>query len=124
MAAPYTSVTVTGYNDNPPPDDGTASEENRVLWSTIKQKLADPPKTALEAINTNVDTAMGKILGGAGVVSSAISATVGASDQGKLYRATVAGVTIATPDATIVGSPFWFAFLNQSTGPVTLDGNR
>ena len=123
MGAPYTEVTVTGYNDNPPVDDGTQSEENRDKWSTIKTKLPDPLKTALEAIDDNVLSAFGKIVGGAGVVSSAISATVGATDQGKLYRATGAGITITTPDATSVTSPFVFGFLNSSTGTVTLDGN-
>lgn len=123
MSSPYVSVSVTGYNDNPPPDSGVASEENRVLWATIKTKLPDPLKTAIEAIDAGLLTAFAKVLGGAGVVSSAISATVGASDQGKLYRATGSGITITTPDATSVTAPFVFGFLNNSTGTVTLDGS-
>ena len=30
MAAPYTSQSISGYNDNPPPDDGSQTEANRV----------------------------------------------------------------------------------------------
>jgi hypothetical protein len=35
----------------------------------------------------------------------------------------VSGVTITTPDATVVGSPFSFGLLNSSNGSITLDGN-
>lgn len=123
MASPYTTVAVTGYNDNPPVDDGTASEENRVLWETIKEKLPDPLKTAIEAVNTNVLAAFLKVIGGAGVTSSAVGATIGASDQGKLYRATGGGITIVTPDATSVTSPWVCGFLNSGTAANILDGN-
>lgn len=123
MSAPYVSVSITGYNDNPPPDDGSESEENRIYWATIKEKLPDPLKTALEAIDTNIIAAFAKVIGGAGVTTSSISATVAAVDQGKLYRATAAGITITTPDATSVGSPFVFGHINSSDGDTTLDGN-
>lgn len=52
----YGSITVTGYNDSPPSDDGSATEANRAYWSTIKTKLFDPLKTAAEALNSAIDT--------------------------------------------------------------------
>lgn len=123
MGAPYTSVTVVNYNANPPPDDGTQTEANRVKWATGKTKLSDPLKTALETINSNITAAFGKVLGGGGVTSTAISYTVLSSDQGKLVRATAAGITLTTPDATSVTSPFVFAVLNNSNGGITIDGS-
>lgn len=123
MGAPYTSVTVSNYNANPPSDDGAQTSANRIRWSTDKTKLTDPLKTAIESINTNVGTAIGKVIGGAGVTTTALTYGVGASDQGKLVNATAAGITITTPDATDVTSPFVFGLLNSSSGDITLDGS-
>jgi hypothetical protein len=123
MAAPYTSVSITGYNSNPPADDGSAVAANQILWSTIKTKLPDPVKTAVESINSGLVSAFGKVIGGAGVTSTGVSYGVQSSDQGKLVRATAASITITTPDATTVTSPFVFAVLNNSTGTITIDGS-
>ena len=123
MASPYTSVSVSGYNSNPPADDGSQVASNQILWSTIKTKLPDPIKTAVESINSNIVTAFAKVVGGAGVTSSGVDYTVQSSDQGKLVRATASGITITTPDASTVTSPFVFAILNNSSGSITFDGN-
>lgn len=48
----YVSQAISGYNSDPPADDGTISASNQVTWATIKTKLADPIKTLAEAINT------------------------------------------------------------------------
>lgn len=122
MGNPYTSVTVTSYNSNPPPDDGSQIPSNRVTWATHKTKIGDPLKAAIESINTNVNSAVAKLVGGAGVVSTATSYGVGAGDQGKLIKITAAG-TITTPDATVVGEPFVFGLLNVHTSAITLDGS-
>lgn len=58
MGAKYTTQTVSGYNAGPPSDDGGQTDANKVKWSTIKTKLADPPKTTLEAMNTALLTAL------------------------------------------------------------------
>ena len=54
----YTSVSITGYNANPPEDDGTVASSNEIAWDKHKTKLGDPLKTAIESINTNVGTAI------------------------------------------------------------------
>lgn len=121
MGSQYTSVSVSNYNANPPSDDGSATEANRLYWSTIKTKLTDMLKTAIEGINTNIVAAFGKVEGG--VTTTAISYQVVSGDQGKLVKATASGITVTTPDAASVGSPFVFDFLNASDGDVTLEGS-
>lgn len=123
MGVPYTPVSISGYNSNPPVDDGTASEANRVKWATIKTKLNDPTKTLAETINTNITAAMAKVVGGGGVTSTSTNYTVLSTDQGKLIRASTGSITITTPDATDVGEPFVFAVLNNSSASIILDGS-
>jgi hypothetical protein len=122
MANPYTSVTINNYNANPPPDDGTTIPANQLTWAKHKTKIGDPLKTAIEAVDTNVSAALGKVIGGGGITSTSIDYTVVAADQGKLVKAT-ASLTITTPDATDVGSPFVFGVVNLGDGDVTVDGN-
>ena len=122
MGNAYTSVSVTSYNSNPPADDGSQVAANRVQWSTHITKIGNPLKTAIEAINTNANTAFTKMFGHAGVTATATNYTVTAADQGKLVKVT-ASATITTPDATVVGSPFSFGVLNLHSGNITLDGS-
>lgn len=123
MGSPYTSQSVSGYNANPPSDDGAATEANRGKWATIKTKLGDPLNAYAAAQNSALVTAFGKIPGGAGITSTAINLTVQLSDQGKVVRASAGGIVITTPDATSVGSPFVFTVLNDATSDITVDGS-
>jgi hypothetical protein len=123
MAAPYSSVSVSGYNSNPPADDGSSVASNQVKWSTVKTKLGDPLNTFAAAADAAIIAAFGKVIGGAGVTSTAVNYTVQSSDQGKLIRASAGSITITTPDASTVTSPFVFAVVNNSSGTVTFDGN-
>lgn len=54
---PYTEVTITGYNTNPPPDDGSETSDNEITWAKHKTKLSDPLKTAIETTQSNITTA-------------------------------------------------------------------
>lgn len=121
MGDPYTDVTVLNYNDNAPADDGSEVPANRVNWSTVKDEIGDPLKTAIESVNTNVGGAFDKIVGGAGITSTTAPYTVQAGDQGKLVVVTSAG-TVTTATAATVGAPFVHAVLNNSSGTVTIDG--
>lgn len=122
MSSPYNSTSVSGYNANPPPDDGTSVSTNLVTWAVIKTKLGDPLNTFATSVNSNLTTAFGKILGGGSVVNTGVNYAAGAADQGRLIRTTVANVTITTPDATSVLNPFAFAVLNMSTGNMNVGG--
>lgn len=123
MGAPLTATSVAGYNANPPSDDGAQTAANRVEWAKEKSKLTDPIKTAFDSSETATVAAFAKVIGGGGLTTTAISAAVGAADQGKLYRGTASSITITTPDATVVGSPFVFGLANGSAGDITLDGS-
>lgn len=125
MGSLYTATSVSSYNSNPPSDDGTVSPANQVTWATQKSKLADPIKTAYDTSETNTASAFAKTFGAAGITSVSTTYTVATSDQGKLVKVTGSGgVTITTPDATSVNSPFTFGFVNDSSAAVTLAGNN
>ena len=68
----YSSVTVSNYNQTPPSDDGSQTSANKAKWATIKTKLSDPLKTAIESINTNVASAFSG-LDASEVANSALS---------------------------------------------------
>jgi hypothetical protein len=122
MADLYESVSVTNYNLNPPADDGTVSDANKITWAKHKQKLGDPLNTAIAAIDANITAAMAKMLAGADVVSSAVDYEASGDDQGRLIIITGSTKTITTPDATDVASPFVFSVLNNASTNMTLEG--
>ena len=123
MGALYGGTAVTGYNANPPPDDGTTVPTNLITWAGIKQKIGDPLNTFAAAIDSNLTAAFGKTLDGAGVVSTGVNYAMTGADQGRLIYATASAITITTPDAGTVNAPFVFAVLNNTTGNITLAGN-
>lgn len=118
----YTSVTVTNYNQNPPPDDGSSSASNQLNWAKHKTKLGDPLKTAIESVDTNIQAAFGKVPFTA-IVTLTGAHTQAASDQGKLYYATSGTFTIDLLAAATAGEDFTFGIVNIGSGVVTLDGN-
>jgi hypothetical protein len=122
MSNPYTSVTVSNYNSNPPTDDGAQTPANEITWSKHKTKLGDPLKTALESINTNASTAFGKVSGG--VTSVSADYTVLAGDQGKLIVQTGDSKTITMIAPATASSPFQVSIVNRSAGSTNLTVTR
>ncbi len=123
MGALYPGTSVSGYNSNPPPDDGTTVSTNLITWAGIKSKVGDPLNTFAGSVDSNITSAFGKTLDGATVVATGTNYAATAADQGRLIKATASGITITTPDAGTVNAPFMFAVNNQSTGTITLAGN-
>lgn len=121
MTIPYTSVSITGYNSNPPPDDGTQTSANEVEWDKHKSKLGDPLKTAIESINTNVVSAFGDIFGNA-INSQSTNYNVQASDRGAIISCTNS-ITVTLLAAATATSGFLVAIYNAGSGTVTVDGN-
>lgn len=118
----YTPPTISGYNTSPPPDDGSQVAANKILWATIKTKLADPIKNYVDSINTAVAAGFtGTFLGD--VVVKSGNFTVGTTDDGKFFDCTSA-LTATLPPAASVGEGFKIClFNNMSSGSVTADGD-
>ncbi len=73
---PYTSVSISGYNTNPPPDDGTTGAANQLKWSKHKDKIGDPLKNLAESIDTNVLAAFAKTINTDPDQSNAIAGSI------------------------------------------------
>ena len=58
----FTPIPLGPYNQNPPPDDGSQSEENRITWKKIKEKLTDATATIWDSLNTNISSAFAKTI--------------------------------------------------------------
>lgn len=93
----YSSVTVSGYNSSPPPDDGSSGSDNQVTWAKIKTKLSDPVKTAVESINTNVASAFT-------ASDAAWAAGDAALDASKLNAASYTAADVLSKLLTVDGS--------------------
>lgn len=99
----YTEVTVAGYNNSPPSDDGATDASNRISWSKIKTSLFDPLKSAIETMNTNIASA----------VSTADTAVTTLSAEVTALATNIANIT------TTLNAPTGTAKLFQQTTPPT-----
>lgn len=98
MTVSYSQVTVSGYNSSPPADDGSVTASNQVLWSTIKTKLSDPLKTALESIDDNVAAAIALAETDMNTVEASAAAAAAAASS----AATAASAAQTTANAAAV----------------------
>lgn len=122
MSNQYTSVSVADYNTNPPSDDGAQTTANSVTWAKHKTKLADPIKTALESINTNITAAFLTNFGGVTTTKTS-TYTVVAADRGKLFSVTNE-TTITALDAATAGDGFVNTVINSdASAVVTVTGS-
>ena len=125
MSNPFGEDSITGYNSNPPPNDGSETVANTADWDLqVVAKIGDPLKNYAQANFANVASAITQLVGGAGVTTVATSYAVTSADRGKLINVNGgSGVTVTTPSATSVGSTFCFGVVNTSANPITLDGS-
>lgn len=120
MGTKYGSgVTITGYNSAPPSDDSSQSESNKVKWSTIKTKLPDPLKTAIEAVNSSLVTAFDQSVRS---VTAADSTVAGDHNRTIQIASTVtASITISLGDAATMAAGYIVTVANQSTVACVVD---
>ena len=115
---PYTSVSISGYNSSPPPDDGSQTSANKVEWAKHKTKIGDPLKTLAEAINTNVLAAFATLaLEDWTLVTT--TATIAESDFHNGYLLTSTGRQIL-PAPSSLEDGWHMSFFNAATGLIQL----
>lgn len=115
MGSKYSSQAASGYNSAAPVDDGTATEANKVKWSTIKTKLSDVLKTFIEAVNSALVTALDQ---SCRTVSASDSAT--ATDHNRTIQVTTSSVAITLADASTMAAGYIVSVSNQSSGDVSV----
>ncbi len=59
---PYSQPTLTGYNTNPPGDDGSTTATNALTWAKHKDKLGDPLKSFATDMDANILSAFAKTI--------------------------------------------------------------
>jgi hypothetical protein len=115
MGSKYTSNSASGFNATPPPDDGSVSEANKLKWSYIKTKLADPVKTLADDINTDLVTALDT---SARAISASDSSA--ATDHWRTIQVNTASVTVTLADAATMAAGYIVTVANQSSGEITV----
>ena len=114
MGSPYTSKSSSGYNASPPSDDASATEANKIKWSTIKTKLPDVLKTFIEAINTALVEHFDR-----GPISKATAFTTTAAENDQTIE--VSGTTTITLGATAsMGAGYVVTIKNVDSNTVTV----
>ena len=123
MANPYSSVSISGYNVDPPSNDASEVDSNQLDWVLQhKAKLGDPLKNLAESINTNSVNAHARRLGTTFETKSTNYNIAAPGDQGKFFEVT--GITTITlPAVADAGDGFPVTIINNGTGTVTIDGN-
>lgn len=122
MSNPYTPPTLSGYNANPPSDDGSETSANTVKWETHKDKLGDPLKTYAAAISAAITAAFADSFGSS-YLSKSANYTVLTSDRGAIIEVT-ASCTITLPALGSAGDGFPVViFANGSGIEVVIDGD-
>lgn len=124
--ASYTPPTITGYNANPPPDDGSESGNNEIAWDKHINKIGDPIKDFAEAIDsatttafTTVDADIVTLDGRVDVIE--VDGNKYAVDTGAANTLTVALSPVVT--AYTAGLVVRTVALNTNTGATTLTVN-
>ena len=114
MGSKYTTTSSSGYNASPPSDDASATEANKIKWSTIKTKLPDVLKTFIEAVNTKLVTHFDR-----GPISKATAFTTTAAENDQTIE--VSGTTTITLGATAtMGAGYIVTIKNVDSNTVTV----
>lgn len=117
----YNSQTISGYNDTPPPDDGSAVASNQVKWDFVKTKIGDPVRVLAENINAELLTAFQQLLMGSFEDKATLFTVSATNDGGTVFNCTQP-FTVTLPAAADAGNGFNLVVLNNSGGTIVVDG--
>jgi hypothetical protein len=118
IGSKYTTIAVAGFNANPPADDGSQTEANKVTWAKIKTKLGDPLNTAIEAIDDALvealDTAVSQVGSAYTTVASDHLQTI------EVASTASSAVQVSLGDAATMGNGYTVRIKNSSSHLVTI----
>ena len=114
MGTKFSSQSASGYNSSPPPDDGSQTAANKITWSGIKTKLSDVLKTFIEAINSQLVTALDT-----SNTSTSVNYTTVAGDHQKPIEVT-GTTTISLGTAATMAVGYQAMVINKGTAIVTI----
>ena len=121
MSNPYSSVSISGYNVDPPSNDASEVSSNQLDWVLQhKTKLGDPLKNLAESINTNVVNAFARRLGTTFELKTTAYSIAAPGDQGKIFSVT-GTTTITLPLVADAGDGFPVVVINNGSGTVTVE---
>lgn len=60
---PFDAPSITGYNANPPEDNGSQTASNEISWQKHLDKIGGPLKTALEVLITELTATFNELFG-------------------------------------------------------------
>jgi len=118
----YTPVSISGYNSNPPDDDGSEVSSNEIEWAKHKSKLGDPVKTLSEGIDTNLVIAFNKVFANA-TTALAVTTTLTAVHHGDILRTTGSGITLNLTAAATLGDGWNALLIVTDANSVIVDPN-
>lgn len=119
MGTRYTTVSISGYNSSPPPDDGSTGSDNQITWSKHKTKIGDPIKNAVESIDSKLVTALNQE---SRSITSNDSAVAGDHLKTIEIASTVSTsvVTLSLGDAASMANGYIVNVVNRSSYPQTI----
>lgn len=115
MGTKYSSQSASSYNSSPPADDASTAASNRIYWATIKTKLADVLKTFIEAVNSQLTTALDT---SSRAITSSDTAVAG--DHDRVIQANTSTVIVTLSDAATMAAGYMVGVHNNSAGNITI----
>lgn len=112
MGTQYPSVSVSGFNASPPPDNGSTGADNQIGWSKHIGKIGTPLKTAIEAVNSALVTALDQSTRLIFVSDSTIAGDHNRTVQ--ISSAVTSSITVSLGDAATMAAGYTVSVANQS----------